>query len=114
MSDDKTSKDYWSDCGLINFIDGKGWGLDETGKTWCLGNEADVLQAIETGELPEYLTPSEKQVLSQNLELRKEILKNEPKEYKPRSAVRSRSARTLEHRKAGIRQTSKRRKPALH
>ena len=114
MSDDKTSKDYWSDCGLINFIDGKGWGLDETGKTWCLGNEADVLHAIETGELPDYLTTSEKQVLSQNLELRKEILKNEPKEYKPRSAVRIRSARTFEYRKANIRQTSKRRKPPLH
>ena len=114
MSDDKTSKDYWSDCGLINFIDGKGWGLDETGKTWCLGNEADVLKAIETGELPDYLTPLEKQVLSQNLELRKEILKNDPKEYTPRSPVRSRSARTFEHRKASTRQTSKRRKPALH
>jgi hypothetical protein len=114
MSEAKKSKEYWSDCGLINFVGGKGWGLDEKGKTLYLGNEADVLHAIETGELPEYLKPTEKQVLSQNLELRKEIVKNDTREFKPRSAVRSRSARTFEHRKANIRQTSKGRKPALH
>ena len=42
MREDRTSKDYWSDCGLIAFVGNKGWGLDEEGKTWCLGTEADV------------------------------------------------------------------------
>ena len=114
MMADGTSKDYWSDCGLINFVGGKGWGLDETLRTWCLGNEADVLKAMETGELPDYLTPKERQVLSNTLELRKEILKSEPKEYKPRGAVRSRPAGTFQRRKTNTRQTSARRKPPLY
>ena len=114
MKVDGTNKDYWSDCGLINFVGGKSWGLDETLKTWCLGNEADVLKAIETGELPDYLTPTERRVLSHILELRKEILENEPKEYKPRSVVRSRPTGTFQRRKANTRQTPKRRKSPLH
>lgn len=113
MRADGTSKDYWSDCGLINFVGGKSWGFDETGKTWCLGNEADVLKAIETGEFPDYLTPTERQELSYVFELRKEILENEPKEYEPRSAIRSRPARTFKRRQASTRQTSTRRKSTL-
>ena len=112
--DKRKTRDYWSDCGLINFMDGIGWGLDETGKTWCLGNESDVLKAIETGELPDYLIPQKRRVLSHILELRKEILKNEPKEYKPRSVIGSRPARTFQRRKTNPRQTPQRRKPALY
>ena len=114
MREGRTTRDYWSDCGLINFVGGEGWGLDETGKTWCLGKEPDVLKAIETGELPDYLTSQEKRVLSHVLEVRKEILKNEPKDYTPRSAVGSRPARTFERRKTSFRQTTTRRKPALY
>jgi len=112
--DEGKTRDYWSDCGLIAFVDGRGWGLDEEGNTWCLGRECDVLKAIETGELPDYLTPTERQVLSHVLELRKEILENEPKEYTPRSTVGSRPARTFQRRKENTRQTTKRRKPALY
>ena len=112
--DNRKTRDYWSDCGLINFVDGIGWGLDETGKTWCLGNESDVLKAIETGELPDYLIPQKRRVLSHILELRKEILKNEPKEYTPGSAVGSRPARTFKRRQANLRQNPQRRKSALH
>ncbi len=112
--DERKTKDYWSDCGLIAFIDGKGWGLDEDGKTWPLGREADVLKAIETGELPDYLTSQERRVLSHMLEVRKEILKNEPKDYTPRSVVGSRPTRTFKRRKTSFRQTTSRRKPALY
>ena len=112
--DERKTRDYWSDCGLINFVDGKGWGLDETGKTWPLGKETDVLKAMETGELPDYLTPQERRVLCHVLELRKEVLENEPKEYKPRSVVGSRPAGTFKRRQANPRQTPQRRKPALH
>jgi len=109
----RKNRDYWSDCGLINFIDGNSYGLDETGKTWPLGKEPDVLKAIETGELPEYLSPQQRRVLCHVLELRKDILRNEPKEYTPRSAVRGRPTRTFKCRQANPRQTSQRSKPAL-
>ena len=112
--DEGKTRDYWSECGLIACVDGKGWGLDEEGKTWCLGNESDVIKAIETGELPEYLTPMERQVLTHVLELRKEVLKNEPKEYTPRSAVGNFTTRTFKRRQASTRQTTSRRKPALY
>ncbi len=112
--DEGKTRDYWSDDGLIAFVGGNGWGLDKTGNTWCLGNEPDVLKAIETGELPDYRIPQERQVLSHVLELRKEILKNEPKDYTPRSAVGGCPTRTFKRRQANLRQTSQRRKPALH
>ncbi len=114
IQDERKTRDYWSDCGLIAFIDGKGWGLDEDGKTWPLGREADVLKAIETGELPDYLTSQERRVLSHVLELRKEILENGPKEYKTRIVVGSRPAGTFQCRKANTRQTTTRRKLTLY
>jgi len=92
--DKRKNKDYWSDCGL--------------------GKEPDVLKAIETGELPDYLTPQERRVLCHVLELRKEILRNEPKEYQPRSPVRGRPTGTFKRRQANPRQTTQRRKPALY
>ena len=114
IQDERKTRDYWSDCGLIYFVDGKGWGLDEDGRTWCLGGEPDVLKAIETGELPDCLTSQERRILSHVLEVRKEILKNEPKDYTPRSAVGGCPTRTFERRQANLRQTSQRRKPALY
>jgi len=113
IQDERKTKDYWSDDGLIAFVGGKGWGLDEEGKTWCLGEEPDVLKAIETGGLPDYLTSQERRVLSHVLEVRKEILKNEPKDYTPRSAVGSRPAGTFKRRKTSFRQATTRRKPTL-
>ena len=112
--DKRKNTDYWSDCGLINFVDGNSYGLDEIGKTWPLGKETDVLKAIDTGELPDYLTPQERRVLCHVLELRKEVLENGPKEYKPRSAVGNRPTRTFKRRQANLRQTPQRRKPALY
>ena len=108
------SKDYWSECELIYFTDSKAWGVDEDGSTWCLGREPDVLRSMETGELPDYLTLKERQTLSSTLQLRKEILSNEPKEYTPRDSVRGRSTRTFKRRQANIRQTPKRRALALY
>ena len=114
IKDEKKARDYWSNCGLINFVDGKGWGVDEQGKTWPLGKEVDVIKAMETGELPDYLNPHERRVLCHVLELRKKVLENEPKEYKPRRAVGSRPAGTFKCRKENTRQAKTRRKPALH
>ena len=110
----RKNTDYWSDCGLINFVDGNGYGLDETGKTWPLGKETDVLKAIETGELPDYLTPQERRVLCHVLELRKEILRNEPKEYEPRSVVGNRPTGTFKRRQENPRQTPQGRKLTLY
>ena len=112
--DKRKTRDYWSDCGLINFIDGQSYGLDETGRTWPLGKEADVLKAMETGELPDYLTPQQRRVLCHVLELRKEILRDEPKEYKPRSVVGNRPTGTFKRRQANPRQTPQGRKLALY
>ena len=52
--DKEKTRDYWLECRLIAFVDGKDWGLDEEGKTSCLGTEPAVLKAIETGELPDW------------------------------------------------------------
>ena len=112
--DKRKTKDYWSDCYLINFIDGSSYGLDETGRTWPLGKEVDVLKAMDTGELPDYLTPQQRRVLCHVLELRKEILRNEPKEYKPRSVVGNCPTGTFKRRQTYSRQAPQRRKLALY
>jgi hypothetical protein len=110
----KQDKEYWSDCGMVYFVDDKAWGLDKDGKTWCLGKEPDVIKAMETGEVPHYLTPKERQSLSDILELRKEILRNESKEYTPRSSIRGRLTRTFKRKQANSRQAPKRRKNAIY
>jgi hypothetical protein len=113
VKDVRKAREYWSDCGLIYLLDGKGWGLDEGCGTWCLGEEADVLKAMETGELTDYLTPQQRRVLCHVLELSKEILKDEPREYTRASIIRGGPSRTFERRQANIGQASQGRRPAL-
>jgi len=68
---DKELKDYWSECGQIFFHYGKGYGLTDSLQTVCLGKEEDILKALETEELPDYLTPMERQALIWIIEYRK-------------------------------------------
>jgi hypothetical protein len=69
---DKETRDYWSECEQILFHYGKGYGLAETLETVCLGKEEDILKALETGELPDCLTPKERKALAWVIEYRKE------------------------------------------
>jgi hypothetical protein len=113
VKDERKTREYWLNCGLIYFLDGRGWGLDEECRTWCLGQEPDVLKAMATGELSANLTSQQRRILCHVLEQRKEILKDEPKEYTRGSIIRSRPARTFQRRQANGRQTAQGRKPAL-
>ena len=69
---DKAPKDFWSDCGQLFFCDGRGYGLTDTMRTICLGNEDDINKFFETGELKNELDPIQRQVLSEILQYRKE------------------------------------------
>ena len=69
---DKEIKDYWSDCGLVFFCGGKGFGLTDTLQTVFLGNEDDIKKFFETGELNNELDPVQRQVLNAILDYRKE------------------------------------------
>lgn len=40
-------KNYWSEGGQIQFIDGYAWGIGLEFQTICLGTEADILKALE-------------------------------------------------------------------
>ena len=65
-------KNYWSDCGQIFFCEGKGYRLTDTLQTICLGKEDDIKKFFDTGELSKELNPTQRQVLVQIQEYRKE------------------------------------------
>ena len=67
-----SEKDYWSDCVLIFFTGGFGWGLTDKLDNICLGNEDDIKKFFETGELNNELHPTQRQVLNAILDYRKE------------------------------------------
>lgn len=69
---EKEPKDYWSECGQIFFCYGKGYGLTDTLRTICLGNEDDIRKFLDTRELNNELNSSQRQVLSGILDYRKE------------------------------------------
>ena len=69
---EREPKDYWSDCGQIFFTGGKGHGLTDTLQTICLGNESDIKKYLDTGELNDNFNPTQRQVLAQIIEYRKE------------------------------------------
>ena len=72
MSETKEKPDYWSECDQIFFHYGKGYGLTPELKTICLGNEEDIKRFFDTGELNNELNPTQRQVLNQIQEYRKE------------------------------------------
>ncbi len=69
---EKGHKDYWSECGQICFVDGKGYGLTPELKSICLGDEQDILNALSSGQIKEGLVPLPRQVLASIIEYRKE------------------------------------------
>ena len=69
---EKKTKDYWNECVLVFFCDGKGYGLTDTLQTICLGCETDIKKFFETGELNDKLNPTQRQVLNEILDYRKE------------------------------------------
>ena len=66
------TKAYWSDCGSIFYLDGKGWGLTDTLQNIYLGKEDDIKKFLDTGELSNELNPMQRQVLVKIQEYRKE------------------------------------------
>ena len=67
-----SEKDYWSNCGQIFFTSGFGWGLTNKLDNICLGKEDDIKKFFETGELNNKLHPTQREVLNQILDYRKE------------------------------------------
>jgi hypothetical protein len=64
----KQHRDYW--IGEVFFSQGRAWGVAKTLKTVCLGREEDILSVVKDGrEIPEYLSPTQRLVLAQLLEL---------------------------------------------
>jgi len=61
MQDKETG--YFSEDGQIFYRDGKGYALTPTGKTICLGDEADIKKFLETGELSPDLDSTQRFVL---------------------------------------------------
>jgi hypothetical protein len=72
MSKQTETRDYWSECGQVFFLDGWGWGFTEKGQRICLGKEEDILRFFKTGELNGDLHPRQKEELKWILEYRKE------------------------------------------
>jgi hypothetical protein len=72
MSKHSETRDYWSDCEQVYFLDGYGWGVAATGDRICLGKEEDILNFFETGELNKDLHPKQREVLMQIKEYREE------------------------------------------
>ena len=70
MSD--TGKTNFSDCGQVQYIDGWTYGIDETGRTVCLGKEDDIKQILTTNKLTDDLVPLQRKILSQIIEYRQE------------------------------------------
>ena len=72
MANQAETKDYWSECGQVYFLDGWGWGLTEKGHTIGLSKEKDILKIFETGQLNGDLHPKQKEALNLILDYRKE------------------------------------------
>lgn len=40
---------HWSDCGMIEYHDGRAYTTDRKGKTWDIGTEQSVRETLKTG-----------------------------------------------------------------
>ena len=72
LKEAKVTRDYRSDCGQILFHYGKGYGLAENLHSVCLGEEECINKILETGELPDDITPDERWALNYILNYRRE------------------------------------------
>ena len=102
------TRNYWSDCGQVFFCDGKGYGLTDTLRTICLGNEDDIKKFFDTGELNNGISSTQRQVLNKILEYRKEVSSGQS--FKPVRAIRSVFARTLKRRATHTKQAAPRKR----
>ena len=112
---EKEKRDYWSDCVLVFFCGGKGYGLTDTLQTICLGNEDDIKKFFETGGLSNELNHTQRQVLSQLQEYRKELVNEQSKsDIKRRNPIGSRPAGIIKHRTANLKSAPPAKRIALH
>lgn len=65
-------KDFWSDDCLVYFHFGVGYALTSELHTVKLGAEADVLEALGTGQIPDSITGLPRRVLSEIIEDRRD------------------------------------------
>lgn len=72
MSKQSETRDYWSECGQVYFLDGWGWGLTKKLRSIPLGKEEDILGFFETGELNGNLHPRQREALKWIFDYRKE------------------------------------------
>lgn len=98
---EKKPGDHWSDCVLVFFCGGKGYGLTDTLQNICLGNENDIKRFFETRELSNELNPIQRQVLNGILDHRKE------------QGIGTTNTRTAGMERAGNNRTSRRKPKAV-
>ena len=81
----KLPPDHWSKDGQIDFISGKGYTINAEGKIFCLGKEEEILEILETKEIPEKINAENREFYEHTFELMEEE-KNGTEE--PRTARR--------------------------
>ena len=105
MSKQRETRDHWSECGQVYFLDGWSWGLTEKGQRICLGEEIEILRFFKDG----IISPDRDQILREPL--------NFIKEYRSENGftgdVGGRSARVAKHREASVRQAKTRKEPTI-
>ena len=108
------TKDYWSDCSQVYFLDGYGWGIAEKGGSICLGLEEDILRFFETGELNGKFHQKQEEVLLRILEFRKEEEYGEQPDNGAISVERTSPMRTTGNREKDIRPAKGRQRATIH
>jgi len=79
---DKQIKSYWSNCGMVFFTGGYGWGLTESCRTISLGKEDNVNIFLKEGKLNANVTLEQLQVLRIIQEYRENKKEEEHKDAK--------------------------------
>ncbi len=107
--------DKWDESGLIQFIDGRSYAIDGSGKTWDIGSEASVKETLTTGIInPNLCNDGRWEAFEMALKYRQEEGYGEKTEsFEPRGAIGSRDVRTFQPRKASVRQHQKKQAPTL-
>ncbi len=107
------SSEGWDKCGVVQFLSGRGYAIDYSGKTWDVGSQESVLEAFKTGQVSETLCPDHRGAL----ELALEIRESEGYGYKPKvernSNPRSRPSGDVKHREAATRRVATQKRISL-
>ncbi len=105
----------WSAGGVIQYLDGWGWGVDQELNTICLGSESVVKEAIANPKLK-----CSDPYIDQIIELERQLMQKESElngrqpEIKRPGAFRSRPVRTIKYREANTRRTSTGKRVAVY